>query len=163
MQNRLRRTAAVFAALHLCVLLLVAAGCGMSAERGGYAAPSPTPTTQPSYTLCDPALLVFCNPGQTITVARGSRFAIVLAASPGTGYRWRITQQPDTAIVQASDGGDYQQDPATFGLVPGRGQDVWTFTAAGPGKVVVAFQYIGPNGAPSLNPYNSPVFVVVVT
>jgi predicted secreted protein len=163
MQNRLRRTAAMFGALPFCALLLVAAGCGGSTERGGFAAPSPTPAARPSYTLCDPALLVFCDPSQTITVARGSRVAIVLADSPGTGFRWRIMQQPDSAIVQAPDGGDYQQDPATFGLVPGRGQDVWTFTATGPGKVVVAFQYIGPNGAPSLNPYNSPVFVVVVT
>ncbi|NLD57931.1 MAG: DUF333 domain-containing protein [Methanomicrobiales archaeon] len=63
--------------------------------------------------------------GKTGTIAKGTRFAVVLKENPTTGYTWNATVSSGLE-VQSS---DYQQDAAAEGMVGVGGSRTWVIIA----------------------------------
>lgn len=84
---------------------------------------------------------LFSDPGQTLNVSAGRKFALVLESNHATGYRWELLSSGDSAIVK-SVGNEYSA-PAT-GLAGAGGKEVWIFEAVGKGATGISLKYARP-------------------
>ena len=76
----------------------------------------------------------------------GDAIEVVLRSNASTGYRWRIAEAPDTAVLRAPAEGRYRGDPRMRNRDGAGGVEEWTFTANRAGRTGVALQYVGPSG-----------------
>lgn len=81
------------------------------------------------------------KPDQPIEVVAGKKFTISLKANPTTGYSWQLAKPLDEAVVKL-DKKDYQADSHPPNMVGVGGKEVWTFTAVGSGKSVIALKHV---------------------
>src|SRR5512147_1167023 len=84
---------------------------------------TPTPTLVPivetQSTLPNPT-----DPTQVLAAKPGQTFDIVLPANSSTGYRWQITSNLDTNLLQTAGQNYMAQQP----VMPGSGGvEIWTF------------------------------------
>jgi predicted secreted protein len=107
-----------------------------------------TDTTQGKYS--DPSLPVKVN--------AGGEFSLKLASNPTTGYRWNLTESPDTAVVLFS-GNQYRS--STQGRLGSGGVDTWTFKAVGKGRALIFLRYAR-SWEKDVEPIRQAVFVVEV-
>jgi predicted secreted protein len=107
-----------------------------------------TDTTQGKYS--DPSLPVKVN--------AGGEFSLKLASNPTTGYRWNLTEPPDTAVVMFS-GNQYRS--STQGRLGSGGVDTWTFKAVGKGRALIFLRYAR-SWEKDVEPIRQAVFVVEV-
>ena len=116
----------------LLALLLLVSGCTQQAA---------TPPTTPQITVTTPAptditttmaeggkkMVTFteADKGTTGTIAHNSRFAIVLAENPTTGFMWNATLSPGLELQSS----DYRQNDAAPGMVGVGGTRTWVIIA----------------------------------
>ena len=79
---------------------------------------------------------------ETRTVHVGEDFSITLISNPTTGYQWRLSAQPDPAVVKSL--GMKFEKPPEKGLLGAPGKETWTFHAEGPGEVAIQLEYVRP-------------------
>lgn len=85
----------------------------------------------------------FRDPAVPIEVAPGDFFTIVLESNRSTGFRWRINDPPNEAIVRL----DSSEYVAPVGGAPGSaGTERWTFQATGAGSTPIAMTYARDSG-----------------
>jgi len=100
----------------------------------------------------------FTDPLQTINVAVGETFSIVLESNATTGYTWQKQEQPRDSFVIFM-GGTYMAPRTNLAGAGGRQRLV--FKAGAPGTEKLAFHYLRP-WEKDTEPARSVVFTVVV-
>ena len=80
---------------------------------------------------------------QKLEAKAGAEFCLELAANPTTGYSWHLAKPLDSGLVELNDS-DFQQDPATKGLMGAGGVERWIFKALAPGQTVIELAYKRP-------------------
>lgn len=89
--------------------------------------------------------LTFSDPSKTIEVTEGDTFTIKLESTPGTGYEWSVTGEPDSAVATLNDPeGVFTDASNDDGRVGAPGTTAFTLTATGPGTTDVTFTYARP-------------------
>ena len=63
--------------------------------------------------------------GKTADITRNTRFAVVLAENPTTGFMWNATLSPGLELQSS----DYHQDDAPTGIVGVGGTRTWVIIA----------------------------------
>ncbi|MDN7025003.1 hypothetical protein FGU65_08905 [Methanoculleus sp. FWC-SCC1] len=119
--TQMKRIYGTMAALFL-VGCLLGAGC-TGQETGVNETPTATTATATTIPVEEPVFTMDDN-GTTVTVARGSEFAIRLDENPTTGYEWNATYSDNLSLVN-----DTFVPPETQ-LVGAGGVRVWQFEAA---------------------------------
>jgi inhibitor of cysteine peptidase len=121
----------------LLVLLLLVSGCTQ---------PAATFPNNTQVTVTTPALTVITttpiaeegkrmvtftevDKGTTGIIAHDTRFAIVLAENPTTGFMWNATLSPGLELLSS----DYRQNDAAPGMVGVGGTRTWVIIAKDPG------------------------------
>jgi inhibitor of cysteine peptidase len=88
----------------------------------------------------DDSVVVYQQPGESITVESGKRFAVELDANPTTGYTWQLTADPGGQVQLV--GSEYT---AAGTQLPGSGgTQRFTFQATATGTTSLAFGYVRP-------------------
>jgi inhibitor of cysteine peptidase len=106
----------------------------------------------------DDSVVIYRQPGESITVGTGTRFAVELEANPTTGYTWQMTADPGGQVQLV--GSDYA---ATGTQLPGSGgTQTFTFQAAATGTTSLAFGYVRP-WETGVAPVKTATFPVKVT
>jgi predicted secreted protein len=75
--------------------------------------------------------------GKTGDIAHNTRFAIVLAENPTTGFMWNATLSPGLELQSS----DYRQDDAAPGMVGVGGTRTWVVIAKDPGTQKFSASY----------------------
>lgn len=89
--------------------------------------------------------LTFSDPSSTIGVTTGDTFTIELESTPGTGYVWSVTDEPDSAVATLDDPeGVFTDASSDDGQVGTPGTTAFTLTATGPGTTDVTLTYARP-------------------
>ena len=101
---------------------------------------------------------VFDDPEKPISVAVGSKFAIVLESNRTTGYRWEYYSPGNAAFLKLL-GIEYRA--SATGLVGSGGREVLMFEAVGKGKSEISLNYARPWGK-DIPPAKSVTFKVNV-
>ena len=120
-------------AIILGATLVAGIACGGKSE-------SPTPTPTANEMNVDASY----NSSE-VELAVGDHLIVTLASNPGsTGFSWNLSAISDAAVIQyVSD--EYiapeQTDPPMVGAP---GQEVWYFSAKGPGTATISMKYIQP-------------------
>jgi predicted secreted protein len=83
----------------------------------------PTPEGKRMFTLTE------TDNGKTADITRNTRFAVVLAENPTTGFMWNATLSPGLELQSS----DYRQDDAPAGMVGVGGTRTWVIVAKYPG------------------------------
>jgi len=89
----------------------------------------------------DPAS--YSDPSDTIRVAVGQQFKIILESNPTTGYAWQFRQPIDSTLLTLLEK-QYVAKPNPNKLVGRGGHDHWLFEAAVQGTTSVSLQYLRP-------------------
>jgi len=113
------------------MLVLVMLVCGCTQQT---ATPTPAPTavtTQPSAAMTTMAegkkMFTFteADNGRSGNITQNTRFAVVLAENPTTGFMWNATLSPGLELQSS----DYRQDDAPMGMVGAGGDRTWVIIA----------------------------------
>lgn len=123
----LRRSSVI--ALAACTMVFAAA-CSKSEP-----APSPEPVQPRTVELTE------ANNDSTVTVGVGDTVTLRLASNPSTGYSWKVTEEPDAAVLESQ--GMTYEEPSSDAIGAG-GTGVWTFKAAADGSTGIKMDYVGP-------------------
>lgn len=135
-----RRMATVLAA-GLALTTLVTA-CSDDDEP---AASSSTTTTE-----AEVRTLGVGDDGQTITLAVDEELAIALEVNGGTGYSWKVLDQPDAAVVEIVDTSTELTTPTSAGDAPMTGRPEttrWRLRATGAGQTSIHLGLVPPGGS----------------
>lgn len=73
-----------------------------------------------------------------VVAAAGSQFTIKLESNRTTGYRWSLAGKPNARVVKLI--GSVYNEPES-GRVGQGGSEMWSFKAAGKGKVRITLNY----------------------
>jgi len=120
----------------LLVLVLLISGC---TQRAGTPTPAQTAvTTQPSPAMITTTMaegkkmFTFTQEdnGKSGDITQNTRFAIVLAENPTTGFMWNATLSSGLELQSS----DYRQDDAPTGMVGVGGNRTWVIVANDPGN-----------------------------
>jgi inhibitor of cysteine peptidase len=88
----------------------------------------------------DDSVVVYRQPGDTVSVSGGKRFMIELEANPTTGYTWQVSAAPGDQVRLVDQ--DYTptgtQQPGSGGV------QQFTFEARSAGSTTLAFDYVRP-------------------
>lgn len=87
------------------------------------------------------AMKVFDDPEKPISVAVGSKFAIILASNRTTGYGWQYYSPGNAAVVKLL-GIEYRASGT--GLLGSGGREVLLFEAVGKGNSEISLNYARP-------------------
>jgi inhibitor of cysteine peptidase len=118
------------------MLVLIMLVCGCTQQT---ATPTPVPTavtTQPSSvttTMTDgKKMFTFteADNGKSGNITQDTRFAIVLAENPSTGFMWNATLSPGLELQSS----DYRQKDASGGMVGAGGERTWVIVAKDTGN-----------------------------
>ena len=116
----------------MLVLVLIVTGC--TQQAGGTPTPARTTvTTQPNAASVTTTMagerkmftLTQADNGKSGNIAQSSRFAIVLAENPTTGFMWNATLSPGLELESS----DYRQNDAPAGMVGVGGNRTWIIIA----------------------------------
>lgn len=77
--------------------------------------------------------------GRTVTIARGSRFAIELESNPSTGFNWDIAEPLPVSVDLTSQGRSGGISGEQVGT-PGHQRFDFTAKAAGKGEIVMGYR-----------------------
>lgn len=110
--------------------LLLLSACALLTLLGACASSSHTAKGTPTFT----------DPKQAISVRVGQQFHVELAATPGTGYSWRVGQTQPELVVQT--GARYV--PPSTTRVGAAGRQVFDFRATRKGEGALALLSVGP-------------------
>lgn len=81
---------------------------------------------------------------EEISVNAGEDFNVRLESNPSTGYEWKMTTSPNTAVVQPN-GSEFK--PAGQAMAGAPGLQVFKFKAVAKGDTSMVFQNIGPGSS----------------
>ena len=81
--------------------------------------------------------------GGLVTVQAGDRVRIVLDANPSTGFRWKITAQPNPQVARIVSS-RYVADPVEAGVVGSGGRQVTVVKAKRFGRTRIGMEYQPP-------------------
>ncbi len=110
-----RRYSALLGLGIMLMLILLVSGCTQQA-----ATPTPVPTEgKKMFTFTD------TDNGKSGDITQNTRFAIVLAENPTTGFMWNATLSPGLELQSS----DYRQDDAPAGMVGVGGKRTWVIVA----------------------------------
>jgi inhibitor of cysteine peptidase len=121
----------------MLALLLLVSGCTQPAVTPPadtqITATTPAPTGMTTTTIAEGGkrMVTFTESdnGTTGTIAHNTRFAIVLAENPTTGFMWNATLSPGLELQSS----DYRQNDAAPGMVGVGGSRTWIIIAKDPG------------------------------
>jgi len=85
----------------------------------------------------------YSDPADTIRVAVGDQFKIVLESNPTTGYSWQFRQSIDSTFLKLVVA-KYVAKPNPEKLMGRGGHDHWTFEAKAQGSTSVSLHYLRP-------------------
>jgi inhibitor of cysteine peptidase len=88
----------------------------------------------------DDSVVIYQQPGESITVVTGKRFAVELEANPTTGYSWQLTAPPGDQVQLI----DSDYTPAGPQQPGSGGTQRFTFQATATGTTSLAFGYVRP-------------------
>lgn len=97
--------------------------------------------------------------GQAVTTRVGARVVVNVAANPTTGYRWRVADGLDPAVLRQA---EYVYEPESTSGPPrvgAGGTDHWTFEAVGPGTTTLTLEYARPSGGAPVQTFQVTVVV----
>ena len=78
---------------------------------------------------------------QTINIAAGDSFAVVLCSNPSTGFQWsELAQVSSPSVVQQMD----HKFVSSEGAAGAPGSEIWTFLVRKKGVSTVTFEYSQP-------------------
>ncbi len=100
----------------------------------------------------------YTQSGQSISVARGTQFAIELRGNPTTGYTWSLSAPPGDPVSLV----DSDFTPAGSDKVGGGGVQRFTFDAKATGSTTLTFDYRRP-WEKDVAPAQTATFPVTVT
>ncbi len=132
-----------------CALALAACAGSPTPTPMPTATNTPLPTATPTRITVNtgsPAaanVLTAADDSKTVQVQVGQAIVITLDSNATTGYRWRLGQPLDEAVVRL-EGSEYLAPTPVPGLVGAGGREVWRFTAIGRGQTALAMQYVRP-------------------
>lgn len=87
------------------------------------------------------------GPVQTLVLQQDQVFQVTLAANHTTGYKWMLAKVPDPKVVKLVTNNyvpDKAEGPDGKPRVGVGGQEIWTFQAMGPGRVMIVLNYARP-------------------
>ena len=97
----------------------------------------------PASALARTVDLTASSSGRTVTLHKGDKVVVRLAANATTGYHWSTTARPDKAVVHQTSS-KYVPKPTQPGIVGSGGTQVIRFTATGQGATRFATAYLSP-------------------
>lgn len=150
---RRRPGAALAAGLVTMTLTVTAVACGGGGGNGSSDG-RPSPTTSAPLDV-----VVATDPAVPVTVEAGHRFAIVLPADPGGGWRW-VVQPFDTARLVAL-GSEFSDDEAT--RLAATVATTTSSTAAPGGIVATTTTTTAPSDGPTPTTTTMPPLVQIVS
>ncbi|MCK9593277.1 MAG: protease inhibitor I42 family protein [Methanoregula sp.] len=110
-----RRYSALLGLGIMLMLILLVSGCTQQA-----ATPTPVPTEgKKMFTFTE------TDNGKSGDITQNTRFAIVLAENPTTGFMWNATLSPGLELQSS----DYRQNDAPTGMVGVGGERTWVIVA----------------------------------
>jgi inhibitor of cysteine peptidase len=127
-----------FLAALLLLVVVASIGCGGDAEAA------------------KPVELTAEDNGSTQQLSVDAELVITLDSNVTTGFAWKLTTEPDPAVVDLV-GSEYLA-PETE-LVGAGGQEVWTFRATGEGSTNLTLTYERSSGETAGEPYTVTVEV----
>ena len=85
--------------------------------------------------------LEISEPGQTIEVAAGNEFKIIIESNPSTGYHWELIGNLDDRLIQFVSKEYRASEPVLMGS---GGKDVWVFKALAAGETKIVLGHYPP-------------------
>lgn len=85
----------------------------------------------------------YSRPEKPIETAVGQEFSIQLVSNPSTGYGWRLSSPSDGKVVSLVTN-TYIHEKTEPRLCGSGGHEIWTFRAAGKGKIEIVMEYLRP-------------------
>lgn len=109
--------------VRVAVLLLVGLALGALAGCGGGA---------------EAVQLTAADSGSTVSLEPGQEIEIRLDSNQTTGFRWNLTKEPETAVLELV-GSEYEEPGGD--VVGQGGTEVWTFRAVAAGSAALELGY----------------------
>ncbi|MCX6993588.1 MAG: protease inhibitor I42 family protein [Kiritimatiellaeota bacterium] len=81
----------------------------------------------------------YLNPGETITLNSGCRFAVRMRSNPTTGYGWQLAKPLDEKIVMLVTNDFIRPESRLMGA---GGHEVWIFKTVGQGAAEISLKYV---------------------
>lgn len=94
----------------------------------------------------DEVVLEASDSGSEVEVSEGTAITITLDSNVTTGFQWQLAGDLDESVLKL-EGNEYVGLEDVEGSEPiagAGGQEVWTFTAAGPGEANLRLKYAQP-------------------